>query len=376
MGMRPAPSYANIFMARRIDQNILHIIKKYEENGTLSLKFFKRFLDDLFLVFYDSTQVLHEVITEINKIHPNIKLTMQHTYIMNETNPCNCPPKQSIPFLDTSLMIKDGKIQVDLFKKPTDKNQYLLPTSCHPPHCTDNIPFSLALRIVRICSDPDMRDQRLSELQGLLTERNYKPGIIISAINKARLIPRTKALQHVAKPASDTRPALVIAFHSRLPDIPSIINKHWRAMTSMDPYLHEVFPDPPLVSYKRQRNINDFLIKAKVHPKLSHHQKRKCEGMRKCNKPCVICPYIMEGKVIKSSNFLTSRIQQHLGYIRNYNLSQPTGHHFNLPGHNISNVKVTILEKVKKRETNYRKEREHYLIKKFNTFYKGMNKMP
>ena len=42
------------------------------------------------------------------------------------------------------------------------------------------------------------------------------------------------------------------------------------------------------------------------------------------------------------------RIAQHCGYVKNKIVSQPTGFHFNLPGHNISNMRVTIVEKVKK----------------------------
>ena len=70
---------------------------------------------------------------------------------------------------------------------------------------------------------------------------------------------------------------------------------------------------------------------------------------------------------------LTTRMSQHLGYVRNKNLSQPTGYHFNLPGHKISDMKIIILEK---KDLFYRKEREQYLIRKFNTYRNGMNRSP
>ena len=79
---------------------------------------------------------------------------------------------------------------MDLYRKPTDRNQYLLTSSCHPAHVTNNIPFSLALRIVRICSLAETRDLRLSELKELLSSRDYKPKIIDAAFEKARLFPR------------------------------------------------------------------------------------------------------------------------------------------------------------------------------------------
>ena len=88
--------------------------------------------------------------------------------------PCQCPPAQSIPFLDTDCSIRDSQIVTDLYRKPTHRNQYVLTIFCHPAHVTDNIPFSLALRIIRICSENTGRDIRLAELKSLLLYRGYK----------------------------------------------------------------------------------------------------------------------------------------------------------------------------------------------------------
>ena len=51
-----------------------------------------------------------------------------------------------------------------------------------------------------------------------------------------------------------------------------------------------------------------------------------------------------------------------------------TGAHFNLPGHSVANLTVTILEKVKKKCDLYRKQRESYFIQKLNTFHEGLNR--
>ena len=85
---------------------------------------------------------------------------MSHTSI-EEEEPCDCPKKETIPYLDVSLSIKNGKIDTDLYRKPTDRNQYLLPSSCHPTDCIQNIPFSLALRFVKICSNVEIKTKEL-----------------------------------------------------------------------------------------------------------------------------------------------------------------------------------------------------------------------
>ena len=76
---------------------------------------------------------------------------MEHTSnnLEAKEDRCDCLPKESISFLDTSCKLKNGKIEVDLFRKESARNQYLLPSSVHPGTVTKNIPFSLALRMVR-----------------------------------------------------------------------------------------------------------------------------------------------------------------------------------------------------------------------------------
>ena len=53
-----------------------------------------------------------------------------------------------------------------------------------------------------------------------------------------------------------------------------------------------------------------------------------------------------------------------------------TGEHSNRPGHGVENMKFTVLEKVKSSDPLYGREREKLLIRKFNTFYCGINEEP
>ena len=191
------------------------------ECGVDPLDLLKRFLDDIFLVYTGSVRSLHLFLTELNNIHPSIKFTMSHTTPHTIENPdCDCKREETIQFLDTSCKVIEGKIITDLYRKETDRNQYLLPSSCHPAHVTDNIPFSLALRIVRICTLQEDREKRFSELKDLLLSRDYKPKVIDSAIQKARNIPREEALKRVNKSKSSERPVFVIQYDPRLPSIP------------------------------------------------------------------------------------------------------------------------------------------------------------
>ena len=144
---------------------------------------------------------------------------------------------------------------------------YLLTSSCHPNSCKRSIPYSLALRITRICTEPETREKRYKELKDMLIERGYSSGLIDAAIRRARNIPRNQALQYFGdekagnKNSNPTRrPVHSVTFDPRLPTLPLIHKKHCRAMVFEDPHIIEVFPDPPLVAYKRNINPRDLLI--------------------------------------------------------------------------------------------------------------------
>ena len=84
-----------------------------------------------------------------------------------------------------------------MYRKDTDKNQYLLTSSCHPKQTTKSIPFSLGLRIVRFCSNPAYRDMRMKELRDRLLARNYQKDLKEIALDKAKAITRKRALRKV-----------------------------------------------------------------------------------------------------------------------------------------------------------------------------------
>jgi hypothetical protein len=80
MGTKPAPSYADIFMARTIDNKIFSLAQKYGINNKSPLKMFNKFLDDIFSIFQGTSKQLHKLFDEMK----SIKFTMNHTSSANE----------------------------------------------------------------------------------------------------------------------------------------------------------------------------------------------------------------------------------------------------------------------------------------------------
>ena len=88
--------------------------------------------------------------------------------------------------------------------------------------------------------------EKPSELKEMLLEREYSAGVINVATSRARSIPRNEALEKAFMAKNSDRPILTIQYHPA------------------------VFPQPPLVAYKRQqKNLREYLIRAKVPPVLS-----------------------------------------------------------------------------------------------------------
>jgi hypothetical protein len=153
MGTRVAPTMANIFMAE-IDILIQNCAIKEKLNF---IHFYKRYIDDILVIWTGTETDFKLFITKINMLHHSIKFTCDYNL-----NTC------STTYLDTPISLSNNVINTDLYRKPTDRVQYLLPSSCHPNHIFSNIPYSLALRILRICSTRENLDKRLTELGQML----------------------------------------------------------------------------------------------------------------------------------------------------------------------------------------------------------------
>ena len=73
---------------------------------------------------------------------------------------------------------------------------------------------------------------------------------------------------------------------------------------------------------------------------------------------------------------LHERFSEHKAYVVNKNLTKATGAHYNTPGHSVSDMQVSVLEKVHSNDPLIiRKEREHQIIRKLNTKLKQKVKL-
>ena len=150
---------------------------------------------------------------------------------------------------------ESGYIETDLFRKTTAKVQYLLPSSCHPSFLTKNIPYSLAYRLLRICSKPEVFQQRLLELKDDLISRSYHIKVIEQAFERIKGISRSEALKRVDHKKDTGREPLVVTFHPNMPPLHKLIKKHHNVMINEDMRLQRCFKEPSIVAFKRSQNL-------------------------------------------------------------------------------------------------------------------------
>ena len=208
------------------------------------------------MIWTHGEEHLKTFIGYLNSIHPSIKFTYEYSNSLHQT----------LPFLDVQVHLINNHIQTDLHTKPTNKHQYLLKTSCHPNHTKKAIPFSLFLRIRRICSTKTFFAQRSREPIEYHTKRGYSRTSLQRDANRVRSIPRHATLQpQEQKSAKTGRTPFVTSFNPALPKISSVVNKD-TTLLQATANCKKAFPNPPVIAYRHNASIRDLL----VHSTLPH----------------------------------------------------------------------------------------------------------
>ena len=151
IGTKFAPVYATLVLAYLEEKMYDKSEAEFSQTSRLYLETnFTRFLDDCFLIFKQQEKDLNKFHLLLNSLHSSIKYT-------TETH------RRQISFLDTLIINDKGKVETDIYYRPTDSKQYLLYTSCHPKHTKTSIPYNLARRLRLIISENNTMIKRLEE---------------------------------------------------------------------------------------------------------------------------------------------------------------------------------------------------------------------
>ena len=241
IGTKMAPNYAILFMAA--------LEEKFLDSSPLKPKLWLRYIDDIFFLWEHGEEALKIFLQQLNEAHPTVKFTADYSY-------------DSINFLDVKVSRNGKRLVTDLYVKPTDTHQYLDASSCHPVHCKTSIPYSQALRLNRICSEPSSFDLRCNELEAWLIERGYDERLVRSKVLAARKHKRMVLLQR-EKGEKSFKLTFNIVFHPAFQDLGKLLRK-LHVILACDKEHHNVFKDIPIVGFRKGKSLQDYLVRAKV----------------------------------------------------------------------------------------------------------------
>ena len=389
----------------------------------------RRYIDDIFTIWSGTEQELLNFLQYMNSFHPSIKFTAEYRTKMHRVTTKNINKTfsvkrealdklrpRSVDFLDTTIFIdSSGKFQTDLFVKSSDRITFLMPQSCHPGHICENIPFSLSYRLLRICSIPEIFKIRLSELSKNLLSRGYNMKVIKSAFNKLKGVTREQALKKVNKVQARNSVKLALTYDPRLSSPTTVIKKHY-SIAIKDPSFKINFPYTPSVSYRRSRNLGDFLIRSKLYPTNQPYNLRVKNGFVKCDyntHGCMMCrtndnitthTSLNSGKVhliksqIKCSDTyiiyviqckkcplieyvgqttqpVTKRFYQHFNDVYGRKISKPIPEHFCQRDHSFTDMVMKPFEKLRKKDKTLLDLREKFWIIEKDSVNRGLNRI-
>ena len=386
-----APSIANLFMGW-LEARFLHSSPVHIDEDT-----WKRFIDDIFLLWRGTEEQLEAFYQHLNAFHPTIKFTMNVS-------------KESVPFLDINIALKGRYLTTDIYTKPTDSHAYLLHKSCHPRHCIENIPYSQFLRLRRICSDTAVFDARADTMTEHFLARGYARGKVEEARTRVRSMARSDTLSYKPKTAN-TRSPFIVTHNPSNPPLQKWFAELQSSIIEPSKRMAQILPEPPVVGERNCKSLRSLLMPSRL-PVV----RDPSPGCFKCSKKCIICSeHLVEGNTFNSQmtgetftirdkvscdtssvvyllycdkhcpnsqyvgrtkNTLRQRFYVHRTYINKNSGTQKTHvtEHFNQPGHTLSNLKCLVIEKVYSQDIGDMERRESFWMKKLKTvFPNGLN---
>ena len=349
MGTKMGPSYANLFVGFIEHQffNQYHGPKP---------ELYGRYIDDCIGATSSTKEELTQFITAVNSFHPALK----YTWEISDT---------SLAFLDIKISIEGNGLCTSVYYKPTDSHSYLLFSSSHPSYVKNSIPFSQFLRLRRLCSDDSGFSEKSEAMSQFFDKRGYPVSVVQAGYHRAQQTDRQAALQTAEKENTDRIP-FTLTFHSHNHAVKSIILKNFKLLQN-DSETGTIFSQPPLISFKRDQNIGNFLVRSSFQTNDQSgtfqcacsrcrtcpfiHNVEKISGPKRSIKIidhftctsanvifCITCTYCNKLYIGETGRRLGDRFREHLRDVErnDKDASKPVARHFNLPYHSTQHMAV------------------------------------
>ena len=162
-----------------------------------------------------------------------------------------------------AINIDNVVLKTDFFVRPTDRQQCLESSSCHPFHCKKGIPYSQALRLSRICSDNFSFDRSSNDLKIWLIERGYNEKMIKKELFQARSNPREELLEKEPREKKQQSLTLNITYYPVFQCVKKML-KNLHILLTPDNRHKLIFDEFPAVCVKYDKSWKDCLVHSSI----------------------------------------------------------------------------------------------------------------
>ena len=246
MGTKMAVAFANIFMASIETQILSESIAKPTA--------WKRYIDDIFSLWDISKPDIQTFIERANSHHPTIKFTAEISD--TETTFLDAIVYKGKRFQDQSVL------DIKTHFKPTETFQYTHFSSSHPPGVKKGFVKGEALRLLRTNSSKETFEENIRKFKSRLLARGYPKRLIETLLSDVKFTERTSALQQKNDNRKDVFP-FVTQYQPAVPKLKHVLKEKWHLIQNQPP-LQQIFKEPPIISFKKSKSLNDILVRAKI----------------------------------------------------------------------------------------------------------------
>ena len=215
---------------------------------------------------------------------------------------------EMVEFLDLQIMIEKGKIETNLYIKPSNLQLYLDFLSNHPEPCKEGLIYSQAIRILERCSKPDDANQHLENLKTKLVTRNYPEKIISEKFSEAKKKNRRDLIyqQRIENTVQKDKVRLIFTHNGGNPPLHKWLREAKKYLVKNEKA--KALGEKIQICYSQPKNLKRIVTENKIKKLTTENP-----GCTKCGKCRVSCPIIKEGDTFTSTNTRkTYKIRQKL----------------------------------------------------------------
>ena len=171
-----------------------------------------RYVDDIIVVVPCRTD-LPALLTRLNAVHPSIQFTVEE-----EQNEC-------LPFLDTVVTRQDSGPVFRVYRKPTNKDDFVHFFSHHSRRTKEDIVTGFFLRALRVCS-PETLEDEIQYITDAFIRLQYPPGLLL------RMKCRATNIMNRTREETETKPRLILPQSALTTGLQQQLGKHVTVTTA------------------------------------------------------------------------------------------------------------------------------------------------